>query len=486
MEHADGTHGWSRRWVLVVALVGVLALAGGVVALARNGWFAGMTPAFPTTSPTGSASPTPTPTPGPTATPTPTPVPTAGGVDYASAPSLAWALADAGGPARPDPFGTPYASDVVVVTLLSEGVGHLGGRDARTGALAWENPTPPVDWRGCTVLQDGTRTACARPLEDEHWAITVVETASGEEVRTVDVDYWPITVAGWEGDVVVAGYRCLDVTCWLVMSRHPVSGSSPVWAVEATTRAVQYPSYLFGESLVADGGLLGFAMNGGLLVVDAATGEVRADVDFDYSGRLWPGGYTVTVSRTPAPVTTVTDLSGKVVLTAPGRSWEAWDADGATSEVVGIGKTAYSLPDGAPLWRLQGDLSGPGIAGPRPEPTEDVDVVHGVAVHLVTSDRATAEATGYDVTTGERLWSETLAMPVAWAPMGPYALATNGCSGTATGLDVTTGEVFWELAPVPGETVTECVDRYRDGYLLTRDVYLDDQDLLRAYAFPTP
>lgn len=150
---------------------------------------------------------------------------------------------------------------------------------------------------------------------------------------------------------------------------------------------------------------------------------------------------------------------------------------------LSVGKTAYALGDGAPLWRLQGQLSGPGIVGVVPEPKEYVEVIDDVAVHLVTQDVGAA-ATAYDLATGERLWTGTLDVPARWAPMGSSVLATDGCRGTASGLDPATGEVFWRLEPVAGEVVEACEDRYLESFLLVGDVLLDSQDVVRAFAFP--
>lgn len=480
MEHADRTHWWSRPWVLVVALVAVLAVAGGVFALVRSGAFDQL--AEPSPSGDATASPSPSPT------RTPTPEPTTPAIDYTRAPTSAWELAPADlgaqavGVARADPFGTPYAAAAVVALAWSDGGARLAGLDTRTGEVLWQDDER-ADWRGCTALEDGTRTACAQPLADERWDVVVVETATGERVRTVSVDHWPIAYAGLAGDVVVAGYRCdAQLACWVVLSRHAVAGTAPLWAAESESRTVAFPSYLFAESLVADGGLLGFGMNGGLLVVDAATGAIRADLAYDVAGRLWPGGSTVTVDGEGPPLTTtVATVGAGPLLTADGAAWSLWDADGAAAEVVGAGASAYRTADGTPLWRLEGDLPGPGMPGAGAQ--EQVDVIGDVAVHLVTQDGATL-ATGYALATGEQLWTGSLDLPGRWTALGPYALATNGCRGTATGLDVSTGEVFWSLEPVPGETVEECQDRYRESFLLAGDVLLDSQDRVRAYAFP--
>lgn len=374
-------------------------------------------------------------------------------VNFGAAPTPAWRLspADLGADSlqapHPDPAAPAYASSVIpVIASRMTGSDRVVGVDRTTGVVVWSWTAPRSLW-GCHAVGDGTWTACRGGSADGEESIDVLDTATGRSVGSVTPGFFPLRLAAIGDDLVIAGYRA-DVTyesCSIAISRRPMASPRAAW--ETVGKAVMgfCPTEAADESFSVGEESIGYALNGGMLVVDAATGEVRTDTTYGVQSAIWPDGWAaVTDGGWDGPnTTTVLDEDGAAAFRGPGWTWVPIGSPTAM-DVVGIGTTAYAR-DGRALWEM---------SDPEPQPYGDgrgwtwVNVLQDVAVHLSDADYvtdATAAAVGYDLDSGRRLWEGRIEVGRWRSVSDDVVLSTDSCTGIASAFDPHTGQTLWSV-----------------------------------------
>lgn len=302
----------------------------------------------------------------------------------------------------------------VAVALTGE---HAQGVSVETGETRWEVPI------GAAVCTIGEALTCVEGAGGTDSTILRVDVASGEESRLALPRTMAAATAG--ADVVTLTQRDGE---WML--QRVTMGGALRWAMSmANLPATPTGSDPAGTQLVVLGTHVYVAFQGAGIAADARTGAVLEENSAPVVST--PYGY-VRLSTVDAPNALLDEegavLFENVVVTPdddPHSSYElAWEGQSIAVE-----------RGGEVLWQTEPDS----IALAR---------VDGVLVTAaITVDADQSVMSGYDIATGEELWSNADGIAVRLAA-GP-ALLTTGASSSLAAVEARTGETLWSFDTEP-------------------------------------
>ena len=382
------------------------------------------------------AAPEPTETAEPSAQPTEDPTETAAST-LTGQPAVAWTVSGTSyGPAGTEvwlaaehPLGVPNVSEVAVVTAYAEAGPVVVGLDRTTGDELWRHEPGPGE-AGCSVLDDGSTVACWSGAEDGSYAVTTLDTATGEVGATTEIPGKPFFV--FSDDVGIVVEWGTDGSIHLDAFDDDLT---PVWSTVSQPGLV--PATEFYGDITAGSGLLAVHVSGASAVVDRASGELLT-TSGDSALLLLPGGLLRDISSVDGGATITDGVDGRVITDGAGGAWDLLGQVDGLPPVVGVGARAVDPATGESPWSLEGDPAG-----------LTATVVGDLVVPF---DRdATTPVVAVDASTGEQRWVSTAVNGDLALHDGILVVETEE---TVVGVDPADGAVLWTVEHTPATSPT--------------------------------